>query len=120
MLPDDCRLSSFDPLQIAWAAGFFDGEGSTIAYFPNKKSRYMRLQATVPQSGQGEVPKVLVRFQAAMLGLGKIVGPNEHGIYVWKSRGLEETQATIAMLWKYLGHVKRAQASAAMAEVVEG
>lgn len=55
-----------------------------------------------------------------MLGVGKIVGPNEYGIYLWKSRGFEETQATIAMLWKYLGDVKRAQASAAVAEVIDG
>jgi len=120
VLPDDCRLGSFDPLQIAWAAGFFDGEGSTIAYFPNKKSRYLRPQASVPQSGDGEVPEVLHRFRAAMLGMGKIVGPNDYGIYVWQTRGLEETQAVIALLWGQLGPVKRAQASAALKEVLDG
>ncbi len=120
MLPDDCRLGSFDPLQIAWAAGFFDGEGSTIAYFPNRKSRYLRVQASVPQSGHGQVPAVLSRFRAAMLGMGKIVGPNEYGIYVWKTRGFEETQSTIALLWRYLGPIKRAQASAALKETLDG
>jgi hypothetical protein len=120
VLPEDCRLSSFDPLQIAWAAGFFDGEGSTIAYFPNKKSRYLRVQATVPQSGHGEVPEVLHRFRGAMLGMGKIVGPNEDGIYVWRTRGFEETQAAIALLWRHLGPVKRAQAAAAIGEVLDG
>src|SRR5438093_6356774 len=121
MLPH-CRLSSFDPLQIAWAAGFFDGEGSTIAYFPNrKKSRYLRVQASVPQSGHGgAVPEVLHRFQAAMLGMGKIVGPNEYGIYVWHTRGFEETQAAIAMLWQSLGAIKRAQAATALREVLDG
>lgn len=119
-LPDECRLSSFDPLQIAWAAGFFDGEGSTIAYFPNKKSRYLRVQASVPQSGHGQMPEVLKRFAAAMLGMGKIVGPNEYGIYVWKTRGFEEAQATIALLWGQLGPVKRAQASAALKEALDG
>jgi len=119
-VPDDCRLSSFDPLQIAWAAGFFDGEGSTIAYQPNKGSRYLRLQATVPQSGHGEVPEVLHRFRAAMLGMGKIAGPNEYGVYVWRTRAFEETQASIALLWAYLGPVKRAQATAAIREVLDG
>ncbi len=80
----------------------------------------MRLQATVPQSGHGEAPEVLHRFQAAMLGMGKIVGPNEYGIYVWKTRGFEETQAAIALLWRYLGPVKRAQATAAIREVLDG
>jgi hypothetical protein len=46
-----------------------------------------------------------------MLGMGKIVGPNKYGIYAWKTQGLEETQAAIALLWRYLGPVKRSQAS---------
>ena len=54
-----------------------------------------------------------------MLGMGKIVGPNEYGIYLWKTRGLEETQATIALLWRYLGPVKRSQASAAIRQVLD-
>ena len=55
-----------------------------------------------------------------MLGMGKIVGPNEYGIYVWRTRGFEEAQATIALLWRYLGPVKRAQAAAAIREVLDG
>ena len=55
-----------------------------------------------------------------MLGMGKMVGPNEYGIYVWKTRGFEETQAAIALLWRYLGPVKRAQAAAAIREVLDG
>jgi hypothetical protein len=54
-----------------------------------------------------------------MLGMGKIVGPNEYGIYVWKTRGLEETQAAIALLWRYLGPVKRSQARAAIRQVLD-
>src|SRR4029079_16974383 len=119
--PEDCRLTWLDPLQIAWAAGFFDGEGSTITYFPNKKSRYQRLQASVPQSGHGgDVPEVLHRIRTAMLGMGKIVGHNEYGIYLWKTVGFEETQAAIALLWQYLGPVKRGQASAAIRQVLDG
>lgn len=55
-----------------------------------------------------------------MLGIGKIVGPNEYGIYVWKAQGLEEAQATVALLWRYLGAVKRFQATAAIREVLDG
>lgn len=55
-----------------------------------------------------------------MLGMGKIVGPNEYGIYVWKTDSLDETQATIALLWNQLGSVKRAQASVALKEVLDG
>ena len=55
-----------------------------------------------------------------MLGMGKIVGPSEYGIYVWRTRGFEETQATIALLWRYLGDVKRSQAGAAIRRFLEG
>lgn len=74
----------------------------------------------MPQRGDGEIPEVLKRFQIAMLGMGKIVGPNEHGIYVWQTRGFEETQATIALLWRYVGPIKRSQASAALKEALDG
>jgi hypothetical protein len=55
-----------------------------------------------------------------MLGMGKIVGPNEYGIYLWKTVGFEATQAAIALLWQYLGPVKRGQASAAIRQVLDG
>jgi len=74
----------------------------------------------VPQSGHGQVPEVLERLRAALLGIGKIVGPNDYGIYVWRTRDFEETQATIALLWCYLGLVKRVQATGAIREVLGG
>ena len=55
-----------------------------------------------------------------MLGLGKIVGPNDYGIYLWKTHRLEETQAAIALLWRYLGPVKRSQASGAIRQAFNG
>ena len=91
-----------------------------MVYQPNKSSRYQRVQASVPQSGGDQVPEVLRRFQAAMLGMGKIVGPNNYGIYVWRTRGFEEAQATVALLWRYLGQVKRSQARAAICQVLDG
>ena len=66
------------------------------------------------------MPEVLRRFQAAMVGMGKVVGPDEDGLYVWRTRGFEEAQATIALLWRFLGPVKRRQARAALREVVNG
>ena len=75
----------------------------------------------MPQSGHGgDVPEVLHRLRTAVLGMGKIVGPNEYGIYQWKTQGFEETQSVIALLWRYLGPVKRSQASAAIRQVLHG
>ena len=55
---------------LAWAAGFFDGEGSTIAKSDSRRPNYYQLDMSVPQSSLDGVPAVLVKFQRAMLGVG--------------------------------------------------
>src|SRR5713226_1944931 len=111
MEAEACALGRIDHAQLAWAAGFFDGEGSTIAY--ECRPGYLRLVVSVPQFGGSTTPEVLFRFKHAMLGLGEIVPQNE-GMCVWRSRSGEEGQAAIALMWRQLGPVKRRQASAAI------
>lgn len=101
-------------MQLAWAAGFFDGEGTTLVHTDASRPGYFRLEVKVPQHGVGAVPQVLFRFQAAVLGMGKIDRPKADGTYMWRSCGYEEAQAVIALLWRLLGPVKRAQAASAM------
>jgi hypothetical protein len=108
----DCALARIDPLQLAWAAGFFDGEGSTIVY--QSKPGYYRLTVSVPQSGGPEPPEVLHRFSAALLDLGEIGPQRPDGTWVWRSRSAEEAQAVVALLWSHLGTVKRRQAASAI------
>jgi len=110
----NCLLAHLSMTDIVWAAGFFDGEGSTVAHVVDRVRGYLRLDVTVPQHGGALVPAVLTRFQAAVLGLGRIVGPDDLGRYRWESRSFGEGQATIALLWRYLGQVKRAQATRAI------
>lgn len=78
---------------------------------------YLRLEASVPQCGHSGVPEVLLRFQAAVLGMGSITGPNDDDIYVWRAGGAAEAQAAIALMWPHLGSVKRFQAANAMRAV---
>jgi len=110
--------------ELAWAAGFFDGEGSTIwtTRRPRKAGRlpktgirswtYHNVQLSVSQSGQ-ELPEVLTRFKQA-LGIGWLGGPYVHGkrqpIWHYSVSGFERVQAVVAMLWRYLSSTKRAQA----------
>lgn len=56
-------------LEVAWAAGFFDGEG-TITHTRNVPLMIAIKQAT----SSGAVPPVLARFAAAV-GVGRIGGP---------------------------------------------
>ena len=101
---------TLDREELSWAAGLFDGEGSTST---TKASRW-RLQ--IPQGHR----EVLDRFQKAVGGLGHIFGPyppapgRKLPRYQWAAQSFEEAQAVLAMLWFKLGTVKRAQAKAVM------
>src|SRR5437773_3792330 len=69
-------VTFLDRAELAWAAGFFDGEGSTIARTLTSRPGYHQLNVTVPQSGRDGIPAVLLRFQRVMLGMGHISGPS--------------------------------------------
>ena len=96
--------------ELAWAAGFFDGEGWAAA-------RKRGVQARVNQSDNHAVPAVLLRFQR-IVGRGRIHGPvREEGrqdLYYWhvSSRGDVETVANA--IWPWLGDVKRSEFMAAL------
>lgn len=91
--------------EIAWAAGFFDGEGSCLISSP--RTAYMSVRQTHPE--------VLHRFQQAV-GFGSIRGPyqqknKKHSPYwEWGVGGHTYVQAAVAILWGFLGTVKREQA----------
>lgn len=101
-------LAHIDRESLAWAAGVFDGEGST---FCNRKTPPM---LTVPQSGSREL---LDRFRASVGGLGAIYGPRVMANprakvrWDWKSCSFEHAQAVMALLWPFLCSVKRRQMS---------
>lgn len=99
-----------DTHELAWAAGFFDGEGTTTG---DAKAGRPRTFLSVAQSGD---PDLLHRFQSAVGGLGRVNGPwaKSRGYrpqYAYQIHGFEAVQAVIAMLWPWLGETKREQAS---------
>jgi len=106
-----------DRAELAWAAGFFDGEGSTIARTLSTRPGYYQLNVTVPQGCRQGVPPLLKRFQQAMLGLGHITGPSDEDIYMLRFTAREEATLVLRLLWPDLGDVKRAQATHAIALV---
>ena len=100
--------------EVAWAAGFLEGDGccsySTV-------SRYMCVAIGQAETG------VLNRF-AQVVGVGKVYGPYERSAkhfgttpaFQYKVHGLENTQAIVAMLWFKLGSAKRKQAIDVLAQ----
>jgi hypothetical protein len=99
--------------ELAWAAGFFDGEGSVCT---RKRGGWRELWLQVPQSGDTET---LYRFQRAV-GIGKVCGPwqyrpNMLPSYRFDVRG-KMVEPVIKALWPYLSGPKRAQAEKAIDE----
>src|SRR5258708_6632657 len=103
---------------LAWAGGFFDGEGSTFARTGAARPDYRQLNVVVPQSGGFVIPEVLTRFADALPGLGEIGGPS-NDLFQWRSTDYIRARATVATLMPLLAPVRRAQAMAAIALVDE-
>ncbi len=97
-----------DTHELAWAAGFFDGEGSTSLHGSGRRVRQPRL--SVPQAE----PFTLDRFRRAVFCIGRIGQPRSRPSgsieYCWHTTRWTEAHAVIALLWRWLGPVKRDQA----------
>lgn len=101
---------------FAWAAGFYDGEGS-LTLVKSKKGlqrQYYRLNLNVVQTDRS----VLERLQQA-LPYGKIYGPYRQGrghhkdYWQWHVDVFQNIQQAICCLWPWLSQPKRAQARTA-------
>jgi hypothetical protein len=116
-----------DETERAWAAGFFDGEG-TIAVGGSGAAypAYRQPSLEIPQSSDHGVPDSLVRFQS-VVGCGSITGPqpprNPWGrlpAYRWEVGGHRNVEAVAGLLWEWLGSVKRTQIDWALSLVHTG
>src|SRR5687768_1818337 len=99
--------------ELAWAAGFFDGEGHIRCDEDKKGRRYVQLSVAQVHT------EVLEKFKRVVGDLGNIYGPyqykNNPGNWQprWKYSigNFEGVQAIVGMLWKYLSPIKRRQAA---------
>lgn len=103
--------------ELAWGAGFWDGEGCCSARLRPEVSGGDYIQVTLDLGQHGRRP--LDRFHAAVGGIGSVAGPRAAGRaglvrYDWQAGGFETVQAVIAMLWPFLCEPKREQAAAAL------
>jgi hypothetical protein len=106
--------------ELAWAAGFFDGEGYIGAVHVNtQKGKYKgnwTLQLSISQCD----PYVLHRFREAVGGIGRITGPysrklpkrgNDRWVYRTNASQVEQVMDQIK---PYLSPVKLAQLEKAL------
>lgn len=94
--------------ELAWAAGFFDGEGCTIIHTKNP--------SIVVYVSQKE-PTTLERFVSAVR-VGKVYFSKNYGM--WQV-SLTSKTAIVALgrLWPYLSQPKRTQALVALDRLTE-
>lgn len=96
----------------AWAAGFFNGEGSTFVTVMNNKTHSPLLRLSISQKD----PDVLKTCQQA-LGAGKVYGPyysRGRALYHLHITSYSETKAALEKMWPWLSQIKREQANTAV------
>jgi len=120
--PAAADASWSDDELAAWAAGFFDGEGSIGVY---GDSRRPHVSMSLPQASDAGAPDTLARFRLAV-GAGEIYGPRSVGSpwsklpqYRWQLARFDEIERVVALLRPYAGVVKLAQMDTCVAHVRE-
>jgi hypothetical protein len=98
--------------QAAWAAGFFDGEG-TVGLAGRRGQPGVAM--SIPQASDRGVPETLERFRV-IVGGGTITGPrlvrspwSKLPQYRWQLTRFAEIDRVVAMLYPYADVVKREQ-----------
>lgn len=111
--PDHRPIIALDTHELAWAAGFFDGEGNVS--LSHRKKTYPQIVFQIAQSDR----RPLDRFAAAVGG-GTVRGPYQHKnkahrpYFVFAFQGFERVSAGISLLWPWLSEPKREQAKRAL------
>lgn len=100
---------------LAWAGGFFDGEGSiTWQYYVKNKdgTKYKYPKICISQSGSSEL---LEKFKTITNAGGIYEARFKHATaklprYSYCVNGFEKVQYVVALLWGFIGSSKKAQA----------
>jgi len=108
--------------ELAWAGGFFDGEGPTCLDKHRTHADFFVPVLYVPQSAADGTAPELVRLQNA-IGMGTISGlrkgkPPRKPYRRWRVFTIEKVFRALHLLWPFIGEVKRAQGQRAMQVVL--
>src|SRR5258708_6300810 len=97
--------------ELAWAAGFFDGEGNVgcVKHESRKQATYLRIHAQIAQVDR----RVLDRFHRAV-GVGHVRGPyqpsgNRRPVFCWSTQSKFGVETVALLLSPYLGEIKQEQ-----------
>lgn len=102
--------------ELAWAAGFFDGEGWAGTTGPRSR-RTKQPHAQINQAGLDGIPQTLTRFAVA-LGVGRLATtysrPGARPMFCWRVSSRADVLATYAQLRPWLGAIKARQLEVAL------
>ena len=105
-----------DEHELAWAAGFFDGDGWAALVLKHGR-RTGHPYAQINQAGSDGVPEVLIRFRDAV-GVGRIGGPKvdegRQPLYWWVASSRGDVMRTGTLIGPWLSHEKREQFASAV------
>jgi len=94
-----------DRHELAWAAGFFDGEG-----WANRSGR--SVQSRINQAGPAGMPEVLLKFRR-IVGVGRLKGPvvkeGKQDLYWWEATSRDDVARVAELIGPWLCPVKRAE-----------
>ena len=112
-----------DKEQVAWAAGFFDGEGTTYLRTRKGKGNRNYVCPTI-RIGQSGDPEVLHKFKN-IFGIGRVNGPFKYRegrkpIYQYSCDSYKSAIPIIKAMWPYLSNVKKLQASKVLVAAERG
>jgi hypothetical protein len=104
-----------DRHELAWAAGFFDGEG----WAAKNKSR--GVQSRINQAGPNGMPAVLLKFQRAV-GVGRLKGPyieaGRQDLYWWEATSRPDVARVADLIGPWLCPAKRAEFERALGQLL--
>ncbi len=105
--------------ELAWAGGFFDGEGCTYLEKHRTHTGYVVPRLYVPQSCDVGIAPELLRLSSVLHGLGRISGVrrgkgDSKPYRRWRIQASGDVQRALHLLWPFIGDVKRSQAQRVM------
>jgi hypothetical protein len=98
-----------DKIKLAWAAGFFDGEGCTLLHKDRRWNGKGQLMLMINQLAVNRT--VLYKFKN-IVGVGDIYGPYKNGqgyICRYAVQNFQGFQHVVCLIWSELSDVKKAQ-----------
>jgi hypothetical protein len=115
LLPANWPASASE--ELAWAGGFFDGEGSSYLEKHRTHADYFVPRLYVPQSSEVGIARELVRLKSAVADLGTISGARRPGgsrrpYRRWRVFTPTAVHLALHLLWPFIGEAKRSQARA--------